>query len=126
MQPRSLNLHQRDKAVNLRLLRRKLREDAAQAQGVFAKSGTHPIFARSRGVAFVENQVDHFQNRGQSRSQLLAAGNLKGNARFRKRALGANDTLGNSWFRNQEGAGDFLRGQAAEQAKRECDTRFGG
>jgi len=89
-------------------------EHSPEPQRVFAKRRAHPIFARSCGVSFVENEINHFEHRRQSSSQVRAAGNFKGNAGLGKRALGANDTLCDGWLRYEEGAGNFLCGQAAE------------
>ena len=60
VQPRSLNLHQRNEAVNFGFFRRKLGKDAAKAQRIFAECGAHPVFAGRGGVTFVEDEVDHF------------------------------------------------------------------
>ena len=123
---RSLNLHQRDQAVDLWLVRNKSCKNSAQAQRIFAQRGAHPVLTSGSGIAFVEDEVDHFENGRQTRGEIRPAGNLKGNARLGQRTLGADDTLGNGGLRDQKGAGDFLRGQAAEQAKRERSARFRG
>src|SRR6185312_14048525 len=55
-----------------------------------------------------------------------AARNLKGNTRFGKSSLRADDALGDGRFGNEKCAGDFVRGEAAEQAQRERDAGFRG
>ena len=45
-QPRGLDLHQRDQAVHLGLLRRQLGQDAAQPQRLLAQRGAHPVAPR--------------------------------------------------------------------------------
>ena len=121
---RSLNLHQRDQAVDFRLIRNQSRENSAESQRIFAERRAHPVFTSGGRVAFVEDEVDHFENGRQTRRKVRSARDLEGNARLGQRALGADDALGNGRLRDQKGARDFLRGQAAEQAKRERDARF--
>ena len=58
--------HQRDQAVRLAVAVRQLRQDAAQAQRSSHSAGRVHL-ARRGGIAFVEDQVDHFQHRGQPR-----------------------------------------------------------
>jgi hypothetical protein len=121
---RSLNLHERDEAMNFRLVRHKARENSAETERVFAERRPHPVFTGRGGVAFVENEVDHFENGRQTRCKIRPPGDLKGNVRLSQRSLGADNALGDSWLRNEKGAGDFLRAQAAEQAQRERNARF--
>src|SRR2546428_1435915 len=123
---RSLNLHERDEAMNFRLVRNKTRENSAEAERIFAERRAHPVFAGGGGVAFVEDEVDHFENGRQTRSKIRPAWDLKGNARLSQRAFGADDALGNGRLRSEKGARDFLGGQAAHQAKRERNARFRG
>src|SRR5881396_3245622 len=52
-QARSLDLHEGDQAVDLRLLRSELREDAAEAERVLAERGPRPVLTRGRRVALV-------------------------------------------------------------------------
>ena len=62
VQPRCLDLHERDEAMDFGLLRGQFRLDAAQAKCVFAERRAHPVFTGRRGVTFVEDEVDHFKN----------------------------------------------------------------
>src|SRR6266567_1684868 len=55
---RRLYLHERDQAVNFRFLRNELGHDASEAQRLLAEGGPHPVLARGRRVAFVENEVN--------------------------------------------------------------------
>ena len=48
------------------LLRRQLGQHAAQAQRLVAQRRAHPVVAGGGGVAFVEDQVDHLEHRGQA------------------------------------------------------------
>ena len=121
---RSLDFHERDKAVDFRFAGRELGENAAEAQGVFTKGRTHPVVAGSGRVAFVENQVDDFEDRKETRGEVGAAGNLEGNAGFAEGALGTDDALGDGRLWNEKGAGDFVCSEAAEKAESERDARF--
>ena len=66
---RRLDLHQRDEAVDLRLLRGELGQDAAEAQRVLAERGPHPVVAGGRRVALVEDEVDDLEHRRQARAR---------------------------------------------------------
>jgi len=126
MRARSLNFHKRDEAMNFRLVWSEARENAAEAEGIFAECGAHPVFAGGGGVTLVEDEIDDFEHGRESSGEIGAVRNLEGNARFGERAFGADDALGDGGFGDQEGASDFLRGEAAKKAKSERDTRFGG
>ena len=63
--------------------------------------------------------------RGEARGKLLPAWHLEGYARLAQGALGAHDALLDGRLRHEEGARDLLRGQSAEQAKRERGARLG-
>ena len=89
-------------------------------------AGPHPVIASSRGVAFVKDQIDHFQHRRQPHDQFGAAGNFKRHSLFRQGAFGANDALGDGRLGDQEGARDLVGRQTSEQAKRERHPRLGG
>ena len=123
---RRLDLHQRDEAVHLRLLRRELGQDAAEAQRVLAERRPHPVVAGGRRVALVEDEVDDLEHRRQPRGELVAARHLERDLRLGQRPLGADDALGDGRLRDEERARDLLGRQAAEQAERERDARLGG
>ena len=109
LRPRGLDFHQRDQAVDLGLLRSQPGQDASQAQRVFAERGPHPVFARRRGVALIEDEVDDLEHRRQTRGALGAARNLEGNALLGERPLGADDALSDGRLGDEEGAGDLRR-----------------
>ena len=121
-----LDLHQRHQAVHLRLGGDQFRQDAAEAERVFAQCRTHPVVAGGGGVALVEDEIDHLEHRGQPWGEVAAPGNLEGNVRFGEGALGPHDALGDGRHRDEEGARDLFGGQAAEQAQREGDPGLGG
>src|SRR5207237_6273478 len=95
-------------------------------EGILAQRGTHPVVAGRGRVTFVENEVNHFENRRQPRRKIRPARNFKRNARLGESALGADDALGDGRLGNEESAGDFPGREAAEKTKRERDACFGG
>ena len=110
--------------MDLRLSGSELGQDAPEPQRVFTEAGAHPVVARGGGIAFVEDQVDHPEHRGQARGQLLSARHLEGDARLGQGALGADDALGDGRVRDQEGPRDLLGGEAAEEAQGEGHPRL--
>ena len=120
-----LDLHQRDEAVHLRLLRRQPAEDTAEPKRLVAERGPHPVVARGGGVAFVEDEVDDLEHRGEARREVGAARHLEGHLRVGEGPLGPDDPLGDGRRGNEEGARDLFGGQAAEQAKGQRDPGLG-
>src|SRR5919199_2816162 len=53
-----LELHQRDEAVHLGLLRNELSQDAAETQRLLAERRSHPVVTGGRRLALVEDEVD--------------------------------------------------------------------
>ena len=115
----SVQLHQRQQAVGFGLLRRDQSEHAAHAQRVVAELRPQPFVAPRRRVAFVEDEVDDLQHRSQPLRKRRTPRGLIGQASLRQRTLGAHDALGNGRFRQQEGARDLFRRQAADHPKRQ-------
>ena len=70
--PGRLDLHQRHQAVDLGLVRRELGQHPAQPDRLVAQVRPHPVIARGRRVALVEDEVDHLQDRGQPGLPFLA------------------------------------------------------
>ena len=125
-QTRGLDLHERNEAVHLGLVGRQLGQDAAETQRFLAQLRPHPVVAGGGRVALVEDEVDHLEHGGQALGKLGPARYLEGDALLGQRALGADDALGDGRLRDQEGAGDLVGRQAADQAQRERDAGFGG
>ena len=123
---RCLNFHERDQAVNLRLLWCEPGQDASEPQRILAERGPHPVVAGGRRVAFVEDEVDDPEHRRQTRGQFRTAGNFKRNALFGESALGPNDALGDGRLWNEEGSRNLVGRQTSEQAKCERYLSFGG
>ena len=121
-----LDFHEGDEAVDFGFGGDEFGEDAAEAEGFFAEGGAEPVVAGGGGVAFVEDQVDDFEDGGEAGGELGAAGNFEGDVGFGEGAFGADDALGDGGLGDEEGAGDLVGGEAAEQAEGEGDAGFGG
>src|SRR5438105_3277953 len=112
--PRRLDLHQPDEAVNLRLLRYELGQDAPETQRVLAERGPHPVLAGGRRVAFVEDQVDDLEHRRETGGELVCPGDFEGDARRGEGAFGPDDSLGDGRLRDEECTRDLLGRQTSE------------
>ena len=110
--------------MHLGFLRRELGENAAEAKRVLAEIGAHPVVARGRGIAFVEDEIDDFEHRRQSRVAIGAARHLERDALFRERLLGADDALRDGGFGDEKRARDFVGRQAAEKPQRQRGARL--
>src|SRR5439155_335531 len=122
---RCLDLHARDEAVDLRLLRNQLGEGAAETERVLAERRSHPVVTGGRGVALVEDEVDDLEHRRQTGGELGAAGDLEGDALLGESPLGPDDALGDGRLRDEERPRDLLGRQTAEQAECERHARLG-
>src|SRR5882724_8436078 len=107
------------------LVRQQLRQDATEAKRVFAQSGPHPVAAGGGGVAFVEHEIDDLEHGAESPCELFAAWHLERGARFGERLLCAYDALRGGCLRNHERARDLLRGEPAEDPKRQGNAALG-
>ncbi len=115
----ALDFHQSCKAMHFGFLRHELGHDAAHPQRILAQIRAQPVVTGGRRITLVENQIDHFEHRRQALRSLLRAGQFEWNPRFRERAFGAHDPLGDRGLRSQKSARDFVGLQTAEQAQRE-------
>src|SRR2546421_8801893 len=123
---RGLDLHQSDQAVDLRLLRNQLGQDAAETERLFAERRSHPVLPGGRRVTLVEHQVDDLEDRREAGGELGPRWDLEGDAGHGEGALGPDDSLGDRRFRDQKGASDLFGLETAEQAERERDPGLGG
>ncbi len=112
--------------MHLGLVGRQLGQDAAETQRFLAQLRPHPVVAGGGRVTLVEDEVDHLEHGGQAFGKLGPARHLEGDALLCQRPLGADDALGDGWLRDEEGAGDLVGRQTADQAQRERDAGFGG
>src|SRR5207245_3089187 len=102
LRARPLDLHERDEAVDLRLLRSEFGKDTAEAERLFAERRPHPVVAGRSRVALVEDEVDHLQHRGQAGGKISTEGDLKGNERLAEGQIGPDDQLDTSTLRDVE------------------------
>src|SRR5262249_55842077 len=123
---RCLNLHQSNQTVHLRLIRRKLSQNAAEAQRALAELRTHPVITSGRGVALIKDEIDDLEHRRQTGGKVSAARDFKRNALFGKRAFGPHDALRDRRFRDEEGTRDLFGGESSQEPERECCASFGG
>ena len=75
--PRRLDLHQRDEAVDLGLVRGEPGEDPPEPQRVLAERRPDPVLAGGRRVALVEDQVDHLEDDREPLGELVPARRLE-------------------------------------------------
>ena len=121
-----LEFHQREQAVDLGLGRHQLGQQPAEAHRLVAQGRAHPVVTGGRGVALVVDQVDDLEHRRQALDQLVAGGDLELDLGLREVALGPDDPLGDGCLRRQEGPGDLVGLEAAEQPQRERHPGVGG
>src|SRR5581483_7046675 len=114
LRARCLYLHESDQPVDFRLLRHKLSQNSAQAEGFLAERGTHPVIASSGCVAFIKDQIDDGEYGREAGRTVAAAWQLERNLFLGQRALGAHDTLRDRRLRHEKRARDLLRGEAPE------------
>jgi len=113
---RRLDFHQRDQAVDLRLLGSEFGQYAPEPQRVFAERGTHPIVTGRRRVALIEDEVDNFEHRRQTGGKLGPAGHLEGDTLFGEGALSPDDALGDGGLRDEKRTRNLVSRQTSEQA----------
>ena len=108
--------------MDLGLGRGELRQDSTESKCILAQRRPHPVVSRGRRVALIEDQVDHFEDRGEARHALGAARHLKPRMRFGEGPLRPHDALGDRRDRYEEGPRDLLSRQAAEDTQRESNS----
>lgn len=112
---RRMDLHQREQAVNLRLVRREPGQDPAEPKRLLAEPGPHPLIAGGGGIALVEDEIDDLEHRCEARSALGPARNLEGHACLGESPLGPHDPLGDGGLGNEKRARDLRGRQPADQ-----------
>ena len=121
-----LDLHEGYEAVNFGFGWGELREDAAEAKGVFAEGGADEVVAGGGGVTLVEDEVDDFEDGVEAGGEVGASGDFEGDVFLGESAFGANDALGDGGLGGEEGAGDLSCGEAANETEGEGGAGFGG
>ena len=101
-------------------------EDPPQAHGLLAQFGTQPPLPRGGRVPLVEHQVEDLQHVGEASVAVLTRGHLERNLLLGQPPLGPHDALGDGGLRHEEGTGDLVGGEPAEQAEGERDPGLGG
>ena len=122
-QPRGLQLHQREQALNLGLTRHQRGEDPPEPQGLSAQRRADPVLAGGRRVALVEDQVDHLEHRDRRSASSSRPGRSNGTLGLDQRPFGPDDALRDGRLGHEERSGDLGRRQAAEQAQRQRHAR---
>lgn len=83
------------------------------------------MFAGGRSVAFVEDGINNFEDRGETLCEFGSTRNLVGHLLLGERSLCADDALRDGGFGGQEGSGYFIGRETGEEAERERDTSLG-
>jgi hypothetical protein len=125
MRPRRLNLHERDQAVNFRLVWSELSQYAAKAKRILAQGRPQPTVTGGRRVAFVENEIEDLKHRREAGGEICSSWNLEGDMRLGQGPFGADDALRDGRLRDKECARDLFGRQTPKQPKCERDARLG-
>src|SRR5712691_8009898 len=124
VEPRRLDLHQCDEAMDLRLNRKELGQDTAKTERILAELRSYPVVTGGRRVAFVEDEIDDAEDPGQTDGELVSARHLERHPRLGEGPLGADNSLGDRRLRDEECTRDLLRRQTPEQPERERNARL--
>ena len=108
---------------DLRLRRKEAEEQPRQPDRLLAQRRAGQGGVSRRGVALVEDEVDHRGDGGEPRGPLRRGGGLERDVGALDSALGARDPLLHGGLAHQEGAGDLLHREAAHDAQGERDLR---
>jgi hypothetical protein len=114
-----LQQHQRQQPGGLRFVRQQLVHDAGEPDRLGGEVLAHERVARRRGVALVEDEVEHGEHGLQPLRQRVRRGLRDRDARQPHLALGAHEPLGYGRLRQQQRPRDLGHGQAADQPQRE-------
>ena len=110
--------------MDFRLGGGELGQDAAQTEGLLAQRRSDPVLARCRGIALVEDEIDHLEDGAEARNARGAARDLEPDMRLGEGPFRADDPLRDRRDRNEEGPRDFLGRQPAKDAQGEGDPCF--
>ncbi len=117
--------HQREEAKHLRPVRQQRVEQPREADRLRAQAGTHKLVAGSRGVALVEDQIDHGKHGCEALRERLGRRDAVRYTRVADLALHAHEPLRHRRLGDEEGAGDLGGREATERAQCERNLRFG-
>ena len=96
-----------------------------QPDRLVAQIETHERVSGVRGIALVEDQVDHREHGRQALGELDAFGHLIGQGAVADRSLGAHEPLGDRGLGYQKGARDLPGREAADQLQGQGDAAVG-
>ena len=110
--------------MHFAVVRQQPGQQAAQAQRLVNHGRAHQVITQRGRIAFVEDEVDHFQHTCQAGLQRIGARHFKRQLGGGQRALGAHNALRHGGLGHEEGAGNLIGAQAAQQLERERDPRI--
>ena len=114
--------HHRHQRVGSRGSQRRGRDQAGQAQGLEAQVAPDQVLAFMRGVAFVEDEVQHLERGIEAGFQLLTVGQVQRHAALADLALGAHQPLRDGRFLGQKRAGDLAHAESASGLEAQRDA----
>ena len=116
--------HQRQQTGNLTFGRQLVTQLPSEPDSLRTELNPMQSLTRRRGVALVEDQIEHMQYGAQPRGQLISRRQREpGTLQFRLRPA---DPLPDSCLRHQKRPGDLTGGQPADRPQRERDLRLRG
>lgn len=113
-EPGGLERHKGEQSMNARGGERGGGKHPAQSKGFAAEIVTDQRLALVHGVAFIEDQVDDFEDRVEAAFEVGFRGHFEGQAAIADLALGADETLCDGFVLGEEGARDFANAEAAD------------
>ena len=115
--------HQGQQPGHLAVVGQQPVDQAGQPDRLGRQLGAVQARARRAGVALVEDQVEHVQDRAEPFGALRARGHAERDAAVLDALLGPADAPGHGRLRHQERPGDLGGGQAADRPQGQRDLR---
>ena len=119
--PRVVEEHQREQPGRLRLVGQQQVDDPGEPDRLRREVLAHDRVARGRGVALVEDQVEHREHGGEPVRERVGRRLGERDARHADLVLRAHQPLRHGRLGEQQRAGDLGHGQAADQPQRQRD-----
>ena len=119
---RVLEEEESEEPERLRLVRHEDTEELRQPDRLGAQIGANEIVAGGCGVPLVEDEVEDAQDVGHAVGEELVGRHAERDSRLPHAPLGADEALCQRWLRDEEGARDLVRREAADLAQRERDA----
>ena len=111
--------HEREQAGDLAVVGDEAEEVAGQADGLRGEVGSHEVGPGHRGVALVEQQVQHLQHDAEPVGALRVGWQPERGAAVPDPLLGPADALRHRRFGHEVGASDLGGGETGHRAQRE-------